>query len=48
MPTKKVKILLKRQINKKGKDDFSNLLKHSEKTARKLWKNKVDDVWESV
>jgi len=44
------KILLEKseKIAKKVKDDFSDLLKHSEKVARKLWGTKADDVWDSV
>ena len=30
------------------KDDFSYLLKASEKTAKKLWDNKFDEVWDNV
>ncbi|MBI3623845.1 AbrB/MazE/SpoVT family DNA-binding domain-containing protein [Candidatus Pacearchaeota archaeon] len=29
-------------------DDFSDLLKHSEKVASKLWNNKEDEVWNNV
>jgi len=35
-------------IKKFRKDDFSDLLKHSEETARKLWDNKFDEVWNNV
>ena len=27
---------------------FKDLLKHSEKTAKKLWSNKEDDIWDKV
>ena len=35
-------------IKKIKKDDFSDLLKHSEKVAKKLWDNKEDEVWNNV
>ncbi len=35
-------------IKKVNKDDFSDLLKHSEKVAKKLWDNKEDEVWNNV
>jgi bifunctional DNA-binding transcriptional regulator/antitoxin component of YhaV-PrlF toxin-antitoxin module len=35
-------------IKKVKKEDFSDLLKHSEKVARKLWDNKEDEVWDDV
>ena len=35
-------------IRKFKKDDFSDLLKHSEKVAKKLWDNKEDEVWNNV
>lgn len=35
-------------IKKINKDDFSDLLKHSESVARKLWDNKYDEVWDNV
>ena len=35
-------------IKKVKKEDFSDLLKHSEKTAKKLWDNKEDEVWNDV
>ena len=35
-------------IKKVKKEDFSYLLKHSEKVAKKLWNNKEDEVWDSV
>ena len=35
-------------IKKVKKEDFSYLLKHSEKIAKKLWDNKEDEVWDSV
>ena len=30
------------------KDDFGYLLKAAEKTAKKLWDNKFDEVWDNV
>ena len=35
-------------IKKVKKEDFSDLLKHSEKVAKKLWSNKEDEVWNNV
>ena len=35
-------------IKKVKKEDFSDLLKHSEKAAKKLWNNKEDEVWNNV
>lgn len=35
-------------IKKIKKEDFSYLLKHSEKVANKLWNNKEDEVWDNV
>jgi len=35
-------------IKKLKKEDFSDLLKHSEKVAEKLWDNKEDAVWDNV
>ena len=35
-------------IKKIKKDDFSDLLKHSEKVAKKLWDNKEDEIWNNV
>lgn len=35
-------------MKKVKKEDFSDLLKHSEKTAKKLWDNKEDEVWNEV
>jgi AbrB family looped-hinge helix DNA binding protein len=35
-------------IKKIKKEDFSYLLKHSEKVAKKLWDNKEDEVWDNV
>ena len=35
-------------MRKIKKEDFSDLLKHSEKTAKKLWDNKKDEVWDNI
>jgi len=35
-------------IKKIKKEDFSDLLKHSEKVAKKLWDNKEDEIWNEV
>ncbi|MBS3066783.1 AbrB/MazE/SpoVT family DNA-binding domain-containing protein [Candidatus Pacearchaeota archaeon] len=35
-------------IKKVKKEDFSYLLKHSEKVAKRLWDNKEDEVWDNV
>jgi len=35
-------------IRKVKREDFSDLLKHSEKVAKKLWDNKEDEVWNNV
>ncbi len=32
-------------LEKVKKDDFKDLLKHSEKVAKKLWGSKKDDIW---
>ncbi len=35
-------------IRKLKRENFSYLLKHSEKVAKKLWDNKEDEVWNNV
>lgn len=35
-------------IRKIKKSDFSDLLKHSEKVAVKLWDNKENDIWDTI
>jgi len=35
-------------IKKIKRDDFRDLLKHSERVAKKLWNNKEDEVWNDV
>jgi len=41
------KILLEK-TPEKLKDDFKDLLKHSEAVAKKLWGNKKDGVWDKL
>lgn len=42
------KILIEKPSFKKIKDDFRDLLKHSEAVAKKLWGSKEDDVWDTL
>ncbi|MEK6826805.1 MAG: AbrB/MazE/SpoVT family DNA-binding domain-containing protein [Nanoarchaeota archaeon] len=35
-------------LKKVKREDFSYLLKHSERVAKKLWDNKEDEVWDNV
>lgn len=35
-------------IKKVRRDDFKDLLKHSEKVAQALWDNKEDEIWNNV
>lgn len=35
-------------LRKIKRDDFKDLLKHSEKVAKRLWDNKEDEVWNNV
>ena len=35
-------------LKKIKRKDFSDLLKHSERVAKKLWGNKEDEVWNNV
>lgn len=35
-------------MKKIKREDFSDLLRHSEKVAKKLWDNKEDEVWDNV
>lgn len=35
-------------IKKISKEDFSDLLIHSEKVAKKLWDNEEDEIWNNV
>jgi AbrB family looped-hinge helix DNA binding protein len=41
------KILLEKS-SERLKDDFKDLLKHSEAVAKGLWRNKQDDVWDKI
>ena len=41
------KILIEKE-SKKIKEDFGDLLKHSEQVAEKLWGNKDDDIWDTL
>ncbi len=44
------KIMIKKSesIGKGVKDEFHDLLKHSEEVAKNLWGNKKDEIWNSV
>ena len=35
-------------LKKVKSEDFSDLLKHSEKVAKELWDNKEDEVWNDL
>jgi len=35
-------------LRKIKKEDFRDLLKHSERVASKLWDNKEDEIWDRV
>jgi len=35
-------------LKKIKKDDFRDLLKHSERVAKKLWDNEEDEIWNKV
>ncbi len=35
-------------LRKIKQDDFKDLLKHSEKAAKKLWDNEKDEIWNNV
>lgn len=35
-------------LKKIKKNDFKDLLKHSEIVANKLWSNKEDEIWDNV
>lgn len=41
------KIMIEKE-SKKLKDDFVDLLKHSESVAEELWRNKEDEIWDKV
>ena len=36
------------KVSKEIKEDFKDLLKNSEKVAKKLWDNKYDDIWDKL
>lgn len=44
------KIMIEKSISvsETVKDDFKDLLKHSEKVAKDLWANEADEVWNNV
>ncbi len=44
------KILIEKptKISKDIKEDFADLLLHSENVAKKLWGNKKDEIWDTV
>ena len=33
---------------KQEEDNFKDLLKHSEKVAKKIWDNKKDKIWDNI
>ncbi len=48
--TKNKKILIQKAttLEKQMEDDFKDLLKLSEETAKKLWDNEEDEIWNKV
>lgn len=44
------KLLLEKAtaVTCQAKKEFSGLLKHSERVAKKLWSSKEDDVWDTL
>jgi AbrB family looped-hinge helix DNA binding protein len=44
----KLLIAKSEQLSKRMKDEFEHLLKLSEKSARGLWENEKDAVWDSA
>jgi len=36
------------KVSKEIKEDFKDLLKNSEKVAKRLWDNKYDDIWDKL
>ena len=36
------------KVSKEIKEDFKDLLKNSEKGAKRLWDNKYDDIWDKL
>jgi len=45
---KKILIEKSNEITKKIEDDLSYLTKISEKTAKKLWDNEKDNIWDKL
>jgi len=45
---KKLLINTSTDLEKQAEDDFKDLLKLSEETAKKLWDNEEDEVWNKV
>ncbi len=43
----KNKILIEKD-SERLKEDFNDLLKHSEKVAEELWRNKEDEIWDTI
>lgn len=41
-----IKVIIEKDVELA--DDFRDLTEHSEGTAKKLWDNKEDEVWDSV
>jgi len=37
-----------KRIEKKEKNEFAHLLKHSEEVAKQFWGTKADDVWDTI
>ena len=35
-------------IKKEAKEEFGDLLKHSEDVAKEFWDSKSDDVWDKI
>ena len=44
------KIMLEKvhKLGENAKDEFKELLEHSEKVAEKLWSNKADEIWDTL
>ena len=42
---KKILIESARNASKKAEDDFSDIIKFSDKSLMKLWDNKSDEIW---
>ena len=50
LAAKNKKLLIQKasSLEKKIEDDFKDLLRLSEKTAKSLWDNKEDEIWNKV